>query len=148
MDAHLAHGDGLPGLAVPGQPGTQFDDSCNAVTARHTITVSGSWDGNASFFFSGLFTVSSEGPVDANATVTGFSGEMRLALLGFDASSGTCSTIWLPEPLPAGPGMNTPTITAHWDLVPAGTYCLNVVQTAPVPPWPGPYSWTATITYP
>jgi hypothetical protein len=31
LPAHAAHGDGLPGGAVPGMPGYQFDASCTAV---------------------------------------------------------------------------------------------------------------------
>jgi hypothetical protein len=28
------------------------------------------------------------------------------------------------------------------------TYCVNVVTTATVPPYPAPYSWTGTVTHP
>lgn len=33
LDAHLAHGDGLPGEEVSGRPGYVFDGSCNVVEA-------------------------------------------------------------------------------------------------------------------
>ena len=33
IQAHKAHGDALPGEAVSGHPGLQFDDACNEVTA-------------------------------------------------------------------------------------------------------------------
>ena len=144
VEAHVAHGDGLVGGPVPGTPGMQFDAACQPVTTRRTITVTGLWNGTSYLFF-GLFTVTSAGPVDATATVAGFTGSMHLALLGFN--NNICSTFNLPAPLANGPEMNAPTISAHWDTVPPGTYCLNVVPTATVPP-PPPYSWTATITYP
>ena len=148
VEAHLAHGDGRIGDPVPDQAGMVFDESCTPIPDRRTITVTGRWDGT-SYWFYGLFTVAYPGPVDAVATVVGYEGEMRLALLGYKGGEvNTCSTYWLPEPLPPGPGMNTPTIEAHWDEVPPGTYCLNVVRTTGLPPKPPPYSWTATITYP
>lgn len=31
---------------------------------------------------------------------------------------------------------------------PSGTYCLNVLSVAGMPPYPPAHSWTATITYP
>jgi hypothetical protein len=116
---------------------------------RQVTTVTGSWKGT-SYSFAELFTVPSNGPVDATATVSGYTGPLRLALLGFNPQGGTstCSTVWLPTSLPPGPTMNPPKITAHWDGVPPGTYCLNVVSTStPLYP-PLPYNWTATITYP
>ena len=36
VDAHLGHGDGLPGDAVPGQPGYTFGDDCAPVEAAVT----------------------------------------------------------------------------------------------------------------
>ena len=148
VEAHLAHGDGLIGEAVAGQPGMEFNSNCEPVLSRRVVTVTGTWDGT-SYHFSGLFTVAYEGPVDAVATVTGHTGLMRLGLLGYKAGEpSSCSTYWLPEPIPPGPSMNTPTITGHFDDVPPGTYCLNVVKGTTVPPYPPPYSWTATITYP
>jgi hypothetical protein len=148
VESHMAHGDGLIGDPVPGLAGMIFGELCEPVPARRTITVTGEWNGT-SYRFYGLFTVAYRGPVDATAVVDGYVGEMRLGLLGYKAGeANSCSTVWLPEPLPPGPHMNTPTITAHWDDVPPGTYCLNVVSTTPAPPWPPPYSWTATITYP
>lgn len=150
VPAHLAHGDGRVGEPVPGQPGTSFDAACKPTPIRRVIAVTGLWDGTT-YWFAGLFTVASTGPVDATATVTGFTDPMRMALLGFNPQApggNSCGTQWLPTPLPSGPTMNPPTITAHWDSVPPGTYCLNVVTATPVPPWPAPYSWTATITYP
>lgn len=148
VDAHLAHGDGRVGDLVPSQPGMIFDASCIPTLARQVITVTGFWNGTY-FGFAGLFTVASTGPVDATATVSGYTDPLRLVLLGFNSQGGnsTCSTQWLPTPLPPGPTMTPPTITAHWDAVPPGTYCLNVV-TPSVPPYPPPYNWTVTITYP
>lgn len=148
VDAHMAHGDGQVGGPVPGQAGMNFNDACKPVPSRRVITVTGTWNGT-SYLFSGLFTVAYAGPVDAIATVNGFAGPMRLALLGYKSGqASSCSTAWLPTPLPPGPTMSPPTVTAHWDEVPPGTYCLNVVTASAVPPWPSPYSWTATITYP
>lgn len=149
VDTHLAHGDGLVGEEVPSEPGMVFDAACNPTPSRHVITVTGSWNGT-SYSFAGLFTVAMTGPVDAIATVSGYDGPLRLVLLGFNPegpAGNTCNTQWLPTPLPRGPTMNPPTITAHWDAVPPATYCLNVV-TPFVPPYPPPYNWTATITYP
>jgi len=148
VDSHLAHGDGLIGEAVPGQPGLVFNSDCEPIPSRRVITVSGQWTGTRYVFY-GLFTVAYRGPVDAVATVNGYSGLLRLGLLGYKPGEpSSCSTYWLPEPIPSGPSMETPTITAHWDEVPPGTYCLNVVSGVPVPPYPPPYSWTVTISYP
>jgi hypothetical protein len=148
VEVHLAHGDGLIGAEVPGQPGMVFDSECEPVPSRRVITVTGQWDGT-SYHFYGLFTVAYEGPVDAVATVTGYSGLMRVGLLGYKAGEpSSCSTYWLPKPIPPGPAMNTPVITGHFDDVPPGTYCLNVVKGTTVPPYPPPYSWTVSITYP
>lgn len=148
VDAHTAHGDGRVGDPVPGRPGMEFNEDCEPVLSRTTITVTGRWDGST--YFLTKFTVSSEGPVDATVTVNGFTGQMRLALLGYnpDAPVSTCSTAWLSIPVPIGPTMQTPTISAQWDAIPPGTYCLNVVTALPVPPYPAPYSWTGTVTYP
>lgn len=148
VDAHTAHGDGRVGDPVPGRPGMEFNQDCEPVLSRTTVTATGRWTGST--YFLSKFTVSSEGPVDAIATVSGFTGQMRLALLGYNPNApvSTCSTAWLSIPVPIGPTMQTPTISAQWDEIPAGTYCLNVVTAAPVPPYPEPYSWTATITYP
>jgi hypothetical protein len=33
VKAHLNHGDGLPGDPIPGNPGSVFDETCNAVQA-------------------------------------------------------------------------------------------------------------------
>jgi hypothetical protein len=110
----------------------------------------GTWNGSV-YLFNGTFAVTTAGPVDATATVTGSADPMRLALLGYNATSTTgsaCSTIWLSAPLPFGPTMTPPTITAHWDSIPAGAYCLNAVGVTAVPPYPPPYSWTVTITHP
>jgi len=153
VPGHLRHGDGLVGDPVPGQPGTEFDAECQAIPSHRVVNVTGTWNGT-SYSFSGLFTVSSTGPVDATVTVsaTDPTWPLQLALLGYDAQApnppGTCSTLWLPTPLPPGPSMSPPTVSAHWDAVPPGTYCLNVVSSTPVPPYPPPYSWAATITYP
>lgn len=149
VNAHLAHGDGRIGDPVPSQPAMVFDTSCVPTLARHEIAVNGSWNGTY-YALGGLFTVAATGPVDATVTVTGFADPMRLGLLGYNPQGGasTCSTLWLPTPLPSGPTMNPPTVTAHWDAVPPGTYCLNAVTAAAVPPWPPPYSWTGTVTYP
>jgi hypothetical protein len=149
VPAHLGHGDGFVGDPVPGQPGMELDAACLPVPSRRVTTVTGSWNGTSYLFF-GLFTVAATGPVDAEATVSGFTGPMRLALLGYNpqAQNSTCNTQWLPAVLPPGPTMDAPEITAHWGSVPPGTYCLNVVGTSPVPPFPPPYSWTVTIAYP
>lgn len=149
VKAHLAHGDGLIGDPVPSQPAMVFDASCVPTLARHEIAVTGSWN-RTYFALGGLFTVASTGPVDATVTVTGFADPMRVVLLGYNPQGGasTCSTVWLPTPLPSGPAMSPPTVTAHWDAVPPGTYCLNAVTATPVPPWPPSYSWTGTVTYP
>jgi hypothetical protein len=131
----------------------QFDERCRPVESRRSIQVTGNWTGT-SFFFNGLFTVTSTGPVDAiaNVTATDPAWPLHLALLGHNPQApnppGTCSTLWLPALLPAGPTALPPTVSAHWDEVPPGTYCLNVVSSSFVPPYPPPYSWTATITYP
>ena len=151
--AHLKHGDGLVGDPVPGHAETHFDETCRPVESRRSLGVTGNW-GGTSFSFAGLFTVASPGPVDAVANVSATDGTwpLHLALLGYNPLApnppGSCSTLWLPAVLPAGPTMHPPTITAHWDAVPPGTYCLNVVSSNPVPPYPPPYGWTATITYP
>lgn len=147
VDAHLNHGDGRIGASVPNQTGMHFSAACEPTPSRRVITVTGFWDG-ASYWFAGLFTVASTGPVDATATVSGFTDPMRLALLGLSPQGGSCGTQWLATDLPPGPTMDPPTITAHWDVVPPGTYCLNVVSVAGMPPYPPAYSWTATITYP
>lgn len=153
VPAHLRHGDALVGDPVPGQPEMEFDAACRADASRRVVTVTGSWNGT-SYLFSGLFTVESTGPVDATATVsaTDPTWPLHFGLLGYDPQApnppGTCSTLWLPTALPAGPTMNPPTIEAHWDAVPPGTYCLNVASSTPVPPYPPPYTWTATIIYP
>jgi len=150
--AHLRHGDGLVGDPVPGQPDTAFGDDCQPAASRRITSVSGSWNGATAF--TGVFTVQSTGPVDVTATVTGGdpTWALWLALLGFNPQAptppGTCGTEYLPMPIPPGPSMSPPTITAHWDGVPAGTYCLNVASAVPVPPYPPPYTWTATITHP
>jgi hypothetical protein len=48
-DAHMAHGDGVPGGEVPGTNGEYvFDDACNVVQALETTTVT-----SAVFNFSG-----------------------------------------------------------------------------------------------
>lgn len=149
-DAHVSHGDGRVGDPVPGQPGRIFDATCAPVQSRHVISVSGSWDGTT-FWFAGLFTVATAGPVDATVTVSGFTDPMRLVLLGFNPEGpqgNTCNMQWLPSPLPPGPTMSPPTITAHWDAILPGTYCLNVGWATAMWPYPPPYSWTATITYP
>ena len=44
--------------------------------------------------------------------------------------------------------MSPPTITAHWDDVAVGSYCLNVVPSDALSSPPAPYSWTATIMLP
>ena len=148
VDAHMNHGDALVGQPVPGQPGMTFDAECRATVSAQLITVTGAWNGTA-FLFYQLFTVTNAGPVDAVVTVSGFSEPMRLALLGYNAQTHTCSLNWPGTPLPISPAMNPPVITAHWEDVPAGTYCLNVVPLAPVSAIPPPpYSWSATITYP
>ena len=124
------------------------EEDCDAGAPRATLDTSGRWDGTNRYEFADLFTVGSVGPVDATTTVTGFTGSMYLALLGFDPATGMCREEFTPTPIPRGPVMETPTITAHWDAVPVGTYCLNVVGAAPAPPYPPAYTWTATITYP
>jgi hypothetical protein len=153
VSAHLGHGDGLVGDPVPGEPGMQFDADCRPVVSRQVGSLEGRWDGT-SYWFEGLFTVASTGPVDAVATISGADSTwpLRLALLGYSAGApsppGSCSTNWLPTELPVGPTMYPPTVTAHWDAIPPGTYCLNVVSAQPVPPYPDPYTWSVTITYP
>jgi len=147
VPAHLGHGDGLVGDPVPGHPSMEFNAACLPIPSRRVTTVTGTWDGT-SFLFAGLFTVASTGPVDAVATVSGFTDPMRLVLLGFNPQDSSCGTQWLPAVLPLGPTMDPPEITAHWEAVPPGTYCLNVVGTIPVPPFPPPYTWTVTITHP
>lgn len=56
LPAHAAHGDGLPGGAVPDMPGYAFDASCTAVQSQpdfepffirnHNSTISAPWDGD------------------------------------------------------------------------------------------------------
>jgi hypothetical protein len=147
VEAHLNHGDALPGQPVPGQPGMAFDAHCRPIASREVTTVSGSWNGTT-YLFNQLFTTGSVGVVDAEARVSGFSGDMRLALLGYDPSTNTCSFFFPGPPLPVGDAMAAPLLTAHWENVPAGTYCLNVVPAAGTLPSPPPYHWTATITHP
>jgi len=147
VEAHLNHGDGFPGEPVPGQPRMAFDAHCRPVASREVTTVSGSWNG-AAYVFNQLFTTASAGVVDAVATVSGFSGDMRLVLLGYDPRTNTCSFFFPGPPLPVGDAMTAPLLTAHWENVPSGTYCLNVVPAAGAIPSPPPYNWTATITHP
>ena len=147
VEAHLNHGDALPGQGVPEQPGMAFDAHCRPIASRQVTTVSGSWNGTA-YLFNQLFTTGSVGVVDAEARVSGFSGDMRLALLGYDPNTNTCSSFFPGPPLPVGDAMAAPLITGHWENVPAGTYCLNVVAAAAAPPSPPPYNWTATVTHP
>lgn len=147
VEAHLNHGDAVPGQQVPAQPGMSFDAQCRPIASREVTTVSGSWNGTA-YVFNQLFTTGSVGVVDAQARVSGFSGDMRLVLLGYDPSTNTCSFFFPGPPLPVGEAMAAPLLTAHWENVPAGTYCLNVVSAAGALPSPPPYSWTATITHP
>jgi hypothetical protein len=97
--------------------------------------------------FSRLFTVTSSGDVDASAVVSGFGDPMRLVLLGLDATTNACTSFLPGLPVP-GPVMSPPTITAHWEDVPVGTYCLNVVPAAALSSPPPPYNWTATIMFP
>lgn len=153
VPAHLRHGDGVPGDPVPGEPGMEFAADCRPVLARQATTVTGTWNGTSSSF-SGLFTVTKTGPVDATAIVSDAdpAWPLRLVLLGYNPVGtnppGTCSTLWLPTELSPGPAANPPTITAQWDAVAPGTYCLNVASAVPVPPYPAPFSWTATIMHP
>jgi hypothetical protein len=99
--------------------------------------------------FMGTFTVAAAGAVDASATVTGFSGQMGLVILGYNPASttgSTCSTQFLTTPLPVSAVSTTPVISGHWDSVPVGAYCMNV-SIVPVPDTIPPYSWTATVTH-
>lgn len=146
VDAHLQHGDGRFGQPVPGRPGMTFNADCTFSPSGQVITVTGTWNGTA-YLFSGLFTVTSSGDVDASAVVSGFADPMRLALLALDATTNACTSLLPGLPAP-GPVMSPPTITAHWEDVPVGTYCLNVVPAAALSSPPPPYNWTATIVFP
>ena len=123
---------------------------------EEVASASGSWNGTT-YHISGTFTVGSIGPVDATATVSGFAGPMHLSLLGFNPQGGanSCNEQWLPQPVPWGPTMSGSTITAHWDGVAPGMYCLIVASSEPFPPnssppysYPPPYTWVGTITHP
>jgi hypothetical protein len=131
------------------------DTDCPSMSGR-VATVSGSWDGTT-YRIGGLFTVAGAGPVDATVTVSGFTGPLHLALLGFNPQGGasTCNTEWLAQPVPWGPTTSAPTLTGHWDALLPGTYCLNVASSVPFPPnssppysYPPPYSWDGTLSYP
>jgi hypothetical protein len=137
-------------LAQPRRPGLTFDSACTPVASAGVVTTTGFFDGRSSWI-SGPFTLAAAGPVGASAAVTsdyGLALPMHLALLGYYPGGGrdACSAQWLSEPIAPGPSMSLPTITARWDLVPPGTYCLDVA--APQGTYPPPYSWTATVTLP
>jgi hypothetical protein len=146
VDAHIEHGDGRAGQPVPGMAGMTFNADCTFTPSRQVVTVTGTWNGT-SYVFHQLLTVTSTGEVDATAVVSGFADPMRLVLLGYNASTNTCSSFFPGLPSP-GPVMSPPTITAHWDDVAVGSYCLNVVPGDAVSSHPAPYSWTATIMLP
>lgn len=152
VSAHLAHGDVRVGDPVPGAAGMEFDASCQPVPSVSVLDTTGFFDGRI-YWPVGQFTVTSTGSVDATASVTsdyGLPASLRLALLGYNPQGGrdACSAGWLAAPIPLGPAMTPPALTARWANVPPGTYCLSVVNAAPVPPYPAPYSWSARITFP
>jgi hypothetical protein len=45
VDAHMAHGDGLPGAAFPGQPGMRFGPNCRPEIIPFNLTLSASAQG-------------------------------------------------------------------------------------------------------
>lgn len=79
--------------------------------------------------------------------MSGFDDPMRLVLLGYNPSTNACTSL-LPGLPMTGPVMTSPNVTAHWEDVAVGTYCLNVVAAEALSSPPEPYSWTATITFP
>ena len=144
VEAHVSHGDGRPGQAVPGQPGMTFTADCTITASVRVITVTGRWTGS-SYLFDQLFTLAAAGTVDVTATVTGITEPLRLALLTYNPVTNTCG---FTGAIPSSAASTPPVISAHWENVPAGTYCLNVVLGRSVPPVPAPYQWSATISYP
>lgn len=144
VDAHVAHGDGMPGRTVPGQPGMTFAADCTMTAAVRSVTVSGRWTG-AWYEFDRLFTLDTAGTVNVTATVTGISEPVRLALLTYNPVTNSCG---FTGTIPVSADLTPPVISAQWENVPAGTYCLNVVLARPAPPVVAPYQWTATVSYP
>jgi hypothetical protein len=92
------------------------------------------------------FTLLAPGPIDVTANVAGYLRYWRIAIL-LQSGAG-CSGV-----LAMSKFVRSSELSAHWDLIPAGTYCINVVESDPPPPNPpggtmGPYSWAGTVTYP
>lgn len=78
--AHVAHGDGAPGQAVPNMPGFIFGDNCTPTVAPPPELPVGCYtlNGQTDLFYSG--------PIDTLGNVT-----------TFDSADGTCSG---PDPFP------------------------------------------------
>ena len=147
VDAHLNHGDARIGEPVPNQTGMHFSDACEPTPSRRVITVTGLWRARRTGSQGCSQSPRPDLWMHGHRERRHRSHAPRL-LLGLSPQGGSCGTQWLATDLPPGPTMDPPTITAHWDVVPPGTYCLNVVSVAGMPPYPPAYSWTATITYP
>ena len=82
--AHVAHGDGQPGQAVPNMPGFIFGDNCTPTVAPPPELPVGCYtlvgEGGGDFFYSG--------PIDTLGNITGFG----------DHSDGSCSGTAAPAP--------------------------------------------------
>ena len=113
---------------------------------RRTQVFNGRWNGSA-YAAVGSFTVQAAGPVDATVRVSGISSGVRLVWLGFNPADNQspCSTRWLTTQIPSSPYLSAAISTWHWDSVPPGSYCLNVVTDLNPPP---PYEWTLGVVHP
>jgi serine/threonine protein kinase len=113
---------------------------------RRTQVFNGRWNGSA-YAAIGSFTVQTAGPVDATLQVSGISSGVRLVWLGFNPADNQspCSTRWLTTQIPSSPYLSAARATWHWDSVPPGSYCLNVVTDLNPPP---PYEWTLGVVHP
>ena len=116
---------------------------------RATTLITGTWNGSFDSW-SGVVTIDAPGPVDASAVVRGFVEPMRLVLLanGGATTGDACTPLASPTLPQVGPVMTPPTITAHWDSVQVGSYCLNVISAVSGPFAAPPYVWTATVAHP
>jgi len=117
--------------------------------ARVTDVISGRWNGS-SYVFDQTTAVLAAGPVDVTADISPSqqSFTFHIIILPFSSSKNGCNTANGPFSYVSG-DMNAPYLTAHFDSVQPGTYCVGVgIATPNGTLSQAPYTWNGTVVHP
>jgi hypothetical protein len=115
----------IPTPRADGRTAIGFNGHYDHATVRYT-------------FDSGTFTMPKSGALDVTAQISEPSGKYQFALLRSE-SPGECSGVVVATAYAPGDAQ-----TAHWDSIPAGTYCMNVGRD----PRDRSYSWSGSVVVP